>query len=272
MSYQNRVVFVARLAAAALTLTFLTLWGAPLASASANCSEASFRLPQSFDMVSTPYAFVAADLNGDGRPDIAATGANGVEVRLNDGTGWFDVPAFFRTEDSVSGLDAADFNGDGRTDLMVTHSGRGAVSLLLGNGAGGFGAPVSIAVGNRTISVLAADFNNDGKTDAAVGDIGSGSADFVYVLLGDGVGNFTRAGEVSVDGFPDSFAPADFNKDGRLDLALLSGQRPLVLLGDGAGGFAPPLNVLTDGVRDFIEAEMVKAFINSTEYRKRFGQ
>ncbi|MET0623715.1 MAG: Calx-beta domain-containing protein, partial [Pyrinomonadaceae bacterium] len=241
-------MFVARQAAAALTLIFLTLWGASTASASANCSEASFRLPQSFDMVSTPFSFVAADLNGDGRPDLAATGANGVEVRLNDGTGWFDVPTRFDTGRFPAGLDAGDFNGDGRTDLMVANSERGAVSLLLGNGAGGFGAPVNIAIGTRTISVHAADFNNDGKTDVAVGDIGSGNPDFVYVLLGDGAGNFTRAGEVTVDGFPDSFASADFNKDGKLDLALRSGQRPLVLFGDGAGGFAPPLNVLTDGV------------------------
>jgi hypothetical protein len=256
MSQPNRVVLVALRATAALTLTFLTLWGVPPAAASANCSEASFRLPQSFDMVGTPHAFVAADFNGDGRPDIAASGPNGVEVRLNDGAGWFGVPARFNTGDFPAGLDAADFNGDGRTDLVVANSDRSDISLLPGDGAGGFGTPVNFTVGARTLSVLAADFNGDGKRDVAVAYLGVGDAGFVSVLLGDGAGGLSPAAAVSVNGFPDSLTSADFNKDGKRDLALISSQKPIVLLGDGAGGFAPPLGVMSGLVRQLTSADL----------------
>jgi|GEM_PF-1666994 len=255
MSYRNRMVSVSRGAASALTLILLMLWGGAPASASTNCSEASFRLPQHFDMASTPQALIAADFNGDGRPDIVASAESAVELRLNDGMGWFGAPVSFDSGGNPGGLGAGDLNGDGRLDLIVAHPAGSHISFLPGDGAGGFGVPVNFEVGARVISVVAADFNGDGKTDAAVGYLGAGEAGFVTVLLGDGAGGFSLAGTSPAGGIRGSLAVADFNKDGKRDLALTTFNNVLVLPGDGAGGFASPREVMAGNARHLAPAD-----------------
>jgi hypothetical protein len=135
-----------------------------------------------------------------------------------------------------------DFNGDGHPDLAVANSGSNNVSVLLGNGAGGFApAPGSpVPAGARPAAVAVGDFNGDGKADLAIADQGSNK---VTVLLGDGAGGFRPApGSLfPVGGSPSSVAVGDFNRDGKLDLAVAdtSSNDVSVLLGNGSGGFSP---------------------------------
>ncbi|HEV2864305.1 MAG TPA: FG-GAP-like repeat-containing protein [Pyrinomonadaceae bacterium] len=244
-----------------LTLLFLTLWGGPPAFASANCSEANFRVAQHFDMESVGQSFVVADFNGDGRPDIAASAAADVQLRLNDGTGWFGTPVSYDTVGVPGKLEVGDFNGDGRTDLVVTHPSNSHVSLLTGDGAGGFSTLSNFEVGARTLSAVAGDFNGDGKLDVAVAYLGAGDAGFVSVLLGDGAGVLLPAGAVPVNGVPGTLVSDDFDKDGKRDLALhitdtrTFVDKTLVYSGDGAGGFVAPRTVMTGSVRHLITAD-----------------
>jgi len=57
---------------------------------------------------------LAADLNGDGRPDLALSEGGNLAVMLNRGDGSFEPPLWFGYGDAVT---AADFNLDGRIDL-----------------------------------------------------------------------------------------------------------------------------------------------------------
>jgi len=84
--------------------------------------------------------------------------------------------------------------------------------------------------------VAVGDFNGDGKLDLAVVDEGGCK---VWILLGDGTGNFTLASTPSVGLEPTSVAVGDFNGDGKLDLAVANaGDNTVsVLLGDGTGNF-----------------------------------
>jgi hypothetical protein len=59
---------------------------------------------------------VAADLNGDARPDLALSDGRDLAVLLNRGAGTFEPPLSFGYGNAVA---AADFNLDGRVDLVA---------------------------------------------------------------------------------------------------------------------------------------------------------
>ncbi|WP_076260311.1 S8 family serine peptidase [Intrasporangium flavum] len=121
---------------------------------------------------------VIADVNGDGRLDLAtAGGGNRPSSRLvvwrqqADGT-LPAAPTSTEIPDIPASLAAADLTGDGRTDLVATHSGFATVSVLeqrsdgtLRPASGSFTSyishydPTALAVGDVT---------GDGRVDAVV--------------------------------------------------------------------------------------------------------
>ena len=143
-----------------------------------------------------------------------------------------------------------DFNGDGKPDLAVADFGD-EVYILLGNGLGGFAAaPASpFSVGGDPAAVAVGDFNGDGRLDLAVASAAEGN---VYVLLGNGAGDFAAAAgsPFAVGLTPVSIAVGRFDAGATLDLAVVNNgdNNVSILLGNGAGGFAPAAPVPTDSV------------------------
>lgn len=101
--------------------------------------------------------------------------------------------------------------------------------ILLGNGDGTFGTPTTISVGSRPGAIVAGDFNDDGNLDLAIANYGDGT---VTLLLGNGDGTFTQASgsPYAVGQDPTAIAAADFNGDGKLDLAVVNLTEVLILL------------------------------------------
>lgn len=192
---------------------------------------------------------VAGDFNGDGKLDLvmADVQSDTVSTLLGNGDGTF-TPAsgpILSVGSSPLALAEADFNGDGKLDLAVTNFRDVTISILLGNGDGTFspvpGAPIT---GVSPAGIAIGDFNRDGRLDLAVVPGGLGAGDSVMILLGNGDGMFTAApgSPVSVGDsgrVPAAIAIADFNGDGKLDLAVASGEweTVAVLLGNGDGTF-----------------------------------
>jgi hypothetical protein len=93
--------------------------------------------------------------------------------------------------------------------------------------------------GIKPVSVIMGDFKKDAKLDIAVVNRGDETAGGnVMVMMGDSKGNFTNAVAVDIGGIAVAAVSADFNKDLKLDIAVVTEDGKVnVLYGDNAGGF-----------------------------------
>lgn len=132
-----------------------------------------------------PISIAVADLNGDGKPDLAIgspsvnyyTG-NFVTILLGNGDGTFRSAGNLSAGAGPSAVSVADMNGDGKPDVVVADSGwvnfnysYSGVIVLPGNGDGTFQPARSYFTGLGTTTTVAADVNGDGKTDVIVANL-----------------------------------------------------------------------------------------------------
>jgi uncharacterized repeat protein (TIGR01451 family) len=212
-------------------------------------SATEFANPKSYAVGTNPAAVAVADFNGDGKLDIAVlnSGSNNVSILLGNGDGTFQAAKNYDVGNSLSSIAVGDFNGDGKPDLAVflpgnaTNSIPGEVRVLLGNGDGTFQAPVVTTLTVAATTLHAGDFNGDKKTDLVISSVDPNSqAITLEILLGKGDGTFQAAKQIPASGLNDAaFAIADFNVDGKLDLAIAVSDGVQILLGQGNGTFQP---------------------------------
>lgn len=195
---------------------------------------------------------IAADVNEDGRVDLVAAdlGGDRVLVYAGGGTngtsnGSFGAPSAIPV-DGARVVRAADFDEDGIVDLAVGTEGSPTTDVLLlrglgigAKGDGTFARSDSIRTIGDVPDLEIGDFNEDGRVDLAWLD---SPASALRVGLGTGTGasgdgHFVEATGTPTLGATSALVVADFDRDGRMDMAAtnLTGDALRIFLGNGTG-------------------------------------
>jgi len=203
-----------------------------LNTTTAGATTPTFAAQQTFTAGGYPFSVAAADLDGDGKPDIviANAGSSGVSILRNTTTAGATTASFAATQFVATGKEAAavvvaDIDSDGKPDLVVANYTSNTTSVLLNTTAAGattlsFGAQTALIGGSAPSAVAVADLNGDNKPDVVIVN----SFDYtVSVLLnttaaGAAAASFTTQQTFLTGVGPAAIAIADVDGDGRPDL------------------------------------------------------
>jgi VCBS repeat-containing protein len=180
-----------------------------------------FTAPATVGTATGPFSIAVGEFNGDSDPDLAVADqySGKVLVLLGKAGATFTAPATVASGSDPVSVAVGDFDGDGDPDLAVADQSPGEIMVLLGSTGGTFTGPTILTTGDSVLSAVAvADFNRDGDPDLAVSN-NDFSLSRVSVLLGTTGGTFTGPTHFAVGSTQTSVVAADFNADGKPDLA-----------------------------------------------------
>jgi len=177
------------------------------------------------------------DFDGDTKLDVIEIQGTRIAWLRGDGAGRLDAAVVSTALLYGQGSVAARLDAGTTLDLAIVNPLDDKLTIAFGTGSGTFAGFSSYTMTGRPAGVVAADLDGDGDTDLFV----IHTAQTSTLLTNQGNGTFTvAAGPAAFDAFggAQSVVPADFDADGKIDLAIATTSKQVhVLRGNGNGTF-----------------------------------
>jgi hypothetical protein len=217
-----------------------------------------FGPPTTWPTSNLPTDILLRDMNGDTKLDIvvAASPDNVIRVHRQTGTANFALASSYTIaagEEGPSSLAMGEMDFDGVQELVVGYQNDLAPSRTIGvfkrDGAGVLQSPTFYDAGTYPRSIALGDFTGDGLLDVGTASYSDPGATGGYMNMAEVLVNY--AGVLgNANGFPitgslTGACTADFNRDGRPDLAISTSGDTQILAGNGDGTYGAPLAALT---------------------------
>lgn len=130
------------------------------------------------------------------------------------------------TNSETNEIVSADFDGDSKIDIALVDRLNSRVSLYKNNGAGAnfsFAANIDFIAGTQPISIASGDLDGDGKLDIAVTNKNDNSVSVLRNTSTSGSIAFAPKIDFATATQPLDIALADFDNDGKIDIATANG-------------------------------------------------
>ena len=166
---------------------------------------------------------VKADIDGDGRVDVAFSGTFGASfILFNEGDGTF-TPLSLNNSGKV--ITPADLDDDGDSDIILL-SDNGYRVLFNGNNRT-FTGGTFVSLGTSLAAAAIADLNGDNSKDVLISDTDN---NLIYVLLNNGSGEFTpNANQQLISSPGETMIAGDFTGDNVTDIAVATMNEPAAI-------------------------------------------
>jgi hypothetical protein len=206
--------------------------------------DGTFGAPAKFTLANSPRAVAIGDLNRDGIMDIIASSTNPggggalVSVLFGLGNGSFAPRVDYPVGYIPDAMAIGDLNGDGYPDVVVIEISTNTFYVLMNKGDGTLAPPVTYTgppVPAQIEAIAMGDLNGDGTLDVAVYNASYCTNACVEIFAGNGDGTFQPGTIVGVrqdraGSYGGQLSLADFNHNGKLDIATPSSIDPAILI------------------------------------------